>query len=153
MRIPVAFERTVRCACWLVFAVSIPASASAANYRMESFALVSGGASSGGRYTLVGAAGGISTDEAASSAFSLTAGYLAEPLTLEIAGPTLVLGLGADSILLSWPTAAAGFHLERSSDIGSNNWVPVSDPPTIVGTSATLTVPIDAAAQFFRLKK
>ena len=56
------------------------------------------------------------------------------------------------SAVLSWPAAAAGFAVEASANLSSpNNWITLTNAPTLVGSQWQLSVPATGTAQFFRL--
>ncbi len=87
------------------------------------------------------AAGGLATR----STFTVTTTQLTiVPTRLEIA----LLG---DNVLLSWPTNAAGYVLQQATNASAPEWITPSSPATVTGTNYTVTVPIIAPRQLFRL--
>lgn len=59
-----------------------------------------------------------------------------------------------DSVVISWPDSAIDFQLEQNSDLSdTNGWV--ATPQTLVTNegSISITVPISASNNFYRLKK
>lgn len=68
--------------------------------------------------------------------------------------PSLAISLSAGDVILSWPTNAPGFVLERTLSLSSSNaWSTNSAPVCVVGASFAITNSLGAAQQFFRLKK
>jgi hypothetical protein len=57
----------------------------------------------------------------------------------------------ANTVKLSWPTAAGPYELESSSDLA--NWTPVPNTVLLEGDMVTVTVNTTGTAQFFRLKQ
>lgn len=57
-----------------------------------------------------------------------------------------------DTALLSWPTNAAGFVLQRISDPTTTNWVDMTDTVNVAGTNNQVIVPLLSGGEFFRLK-
>ena len=60
--------------------------------------------------------------------------------------------LGA-SIEISWPTDPTGFALETTTTGLFSDWVPATNPITIVGEKKTITVVPSANSAFYRLKQ
>ena len=65
--------------------------------------------------------------------------------------PTLTITALSNSVVLSWPTAAAGFNLEQSSTLF--NWTNAPVTPAIVGDHNYVTNALDAARIYYRLRK
>jgi len=56
------------------------------------------------------------------------------------------------SVVLSWPTNAAGYNLTSKGSVsGSGGWNPVGTSPVISGANYLVTLPATNTAQFFRL--
>jgi len=67
--------------------------------------------------------------------------------------PKLSIARSGDSILLSWPTAATGFALERTPSLSSQtSWVPVRDFPIVAGDSQLVTNAVSTTNIFYRLR-
>jgi len=67
--------------------------------------------------------------------------------------PTLSIGLtNNNNVLLSWPTNAAGFVLQRSAAV-TGAYTTVTNSPSVVGANYQTTLPRTNAAGFFRLMK
>ncbi len=68
--------------------------------------------------------------------------------------PTLNLALNGNQLVLSWPTNAAGFTLQSSSDLSSSAaWTDFTDSPFLVADQYFVTNSVSGPAQFYRLKK
>jgi uncharacterized repeat protein (TIGR03803 family) len=70
--------------------------------------------------------------------------------------PTIVPS--GSNVILSWPTNYAGFDyagyaLQSTATIASPTWTTVSPPPVVVNGQYTVTNPISASQQFFRLRQ
>lgn len=71
--------------------------------------------------------------------------------TLSTVAPLKVTAAGGN-LLLSWPAAAAGFAVEASINLSSpNNWVTLTNAPSLVGSNWQLSLPTSGAARFLRL--
>jgi uncharacterized repeat protein (TIGR02543 family) len=57
-----------------------------------------------------------------------------------------------DGILLKWPASAAGWTLEESPDLASENWVPSSRGVTSANGTNEVTAPTSESHRFFRLR-
>jgi lysophospholipase L1-like esterase len=65
--------------------------------------------------------------------------------------PRLAISALSNSVVLSWPAAAADFHLEQGSTLSSWTNVPVT--PAIVGNRYVVTNPIGTSPNYYRLRK
>jgi hypothetical protein len=66
--------------------------------------------------------------------------------------PQLSLQLTAtNTVLLSWPSWAAGFVLEENSDLTTTNWVAVAEPVNRVNSQNQVVAPLSAGQEFYRL--
>jgi hypothetical protein len=89
-------------------------------------------------------------------AYELVAGVVQDfTLTMATApsqAPILKIARQGGSVILSWPTSAAGYSLSGSTALGSGaSWQSVGGSPTVVNGTNQVTVPITGNAQFFRL--
>ena len=57
-----------------------------------------------------------------------------------------------DSHTVAWPTNPTPSVLEVNTEITSKNWSVVNAPVSVVGTNATVTVPTQLGARFYRLR-
>ena len=71
-----------------------------------------------------------------------------------LAVPQLAIGLtSTNSVVVSWPQPlAAGFILQRNSDLSTTNWVDVSDVPRLTGNRCQIVVSTNTVHEFFRLR-
>jgi hypothetical protein len=67
------------------------------------------------------------------------------PPTMSVGRPT------AETMSISWPTNATGFSLLEIDSLSSTQWKTSSSPVTVSGTNNTVTLPVSAAAAFYRL--
>ncbi len=78
---------------------------------------------------------------------SLTAFTTVMPLFLSI-------GRVQNSVVLSWPTDAVGFALETAEGVTSEgSWMPVAQPPWIMGNQNVVTNDTTGPMRFYRLKR
>jgi alpha-L-fucosidase 2 len=91
---------------------------------------------------------------AASSGYKLSFDHLRLiPAAASSPGPALMATAPDGALVLSWLANASGFVLERTTDISSTNWIPVSPPPTVVGPLNLVTDSVDGESMFYRLKR
>lgn len=68
--------------------------------------------------------------------------------------PSLAFVRADDKVLLSWPSLATGFILERSDELPiTSNWLSEPTPPVVQGDQNVVTLESGTAARFFRLRK
>jgi hypothetical protein len=65
--------------------------------------------------------------------------------------PRLNISLGG-GVAVTWPTNATGFTLESAPNLAAQ-FSAVTNAPVVSGTNYEVTVPADAPAQFFRLRR
>jgi len=82
-------------------------------------------------------------------------GHLGQSLPFNVTDtPRLSIARSENSVLLSWPAAAAGFRLEQALLLpAGTNWVPVIDASIIVADRRTVSNSISGSNQFYRLTK
>jgi hypothetical protein len=67
--------------------------------------------------------------------------------------PSLAMAILGNTIVLTWPAPLPEFVLEMSNTVGPTAiWTPVLTPSVVTGGRNTVTLPISAAPQFFRLR-
>jgi hypothetical protein len=67
--------------------------------------------------------------------------------------PTLHLSRSGQTLVFSWPAAAAGYQLEAAVAVGADaSWTAVATAPVVVGDEQEVTVDLGGSAQFFRLR-
>jgi uncharacterized repeat protein (TIGR03803 family) len=96
--------------------------------------------------TLYGTAGGGASGSSGSgTVFSLS---------LPIALPQLTLAPAGPNVILTWPTNAAGFNLQSTTDLGSSEvWTTNLPTPVIVNDQNVVTNPISGTQMSFRLSQ
>jgi hypothetical protein len=68
--------------------------------------------------------------------------------------PLLSITRQDDVVVLSWPTSASDFQLERLDDLSNPaDWTPVLTPPTVVGDQNVVTDNLVPSYRFFRLHR
>jgi uncharacterized repeat protein (TIGR03803 family) len=65
--------------------------------------------------------------------------------------PQLTISRSGTNVILMWPTNAAGFMLQSTMNVVSPVWTTNSPMPLVVNGQYTVTNPIAATRQFFRL--
>jgi hypothetical protein len=65
--------------------------------------------------------------------------------------PKLAISALSNSVVLSWPAAAAGFNLQQASTLP--NWINVPVTPAIVGDHYYVTTNVGPAGIYYRLRK
>jgi hypothetical protein len=106
-----------------------------------------GGTSTGGSYSLSGTIGQPDAGTSSDANFSLRGGFwpgIIVPAAGEV--PTLVIQGLADSVIISWSPATAGFELEATMDLSEATW-------TAAGAGNPVTIPRTGSTRFYRLKK
>ena len=67
--------------------------------------------------------------------------------------PSLAVAIIGNTIVVSWPAPSPEFVLEMSATVGPTAiWTPVLAPPVVAGGRNTVTLPVSAAPQYFRLR-
>jgi uncharacterized repeat protein (TIGR03803 family) len=75
-------------------------------------------------------------------------------LSLPIAPPLLTIIPSGANVILTWPTNAAGFTLQSTTNLGSSAvWTTNSPVPVVVNGQNTVTNPISGSQEFFRLSQ
>jgi hypothetical protein len=65
--------------------------------------------------------------------------------------PKLAIAASSNSVVLSWPAAAAGFNLQQASTLP--NWTNAPVTPTIMGDHYYVTTNVGPAGVYYRLRK
>ncbi|MEO6035722.1 MAG: immunoglobulin domain-containing protein [Verrucomicrobiota bacterium] len=66
----------------------------------------------------------------------------------------LTIAKSGSDVLVSWPSSATGFALESNTVLGSTNWTPVTQTPTVVNGSNVVTISTATSSNLFlRLKQ
>ena len=72
-------------------------------------------------------------------------------LIVELGPPQLIITPSTANVILTWPTNPTGFSLQSATNFASAAWTSVSPGPVVVNGLNTVTFPISAKQQFFRL--
>jgi hypothetical protein len=79
-------------------------------------------------------------------------GHSGNSLPFDVLGtPKLAIAALSNSVVLSWPAAAAGFNLEQASAL--LDWTNAPGTPAVVGDRYNVTNALDATRIFYRLRK
>jgi len=79
---------------------------------------------------------------------SLVASFIPAPAV----PPLHFEAFAAGSHVVAWPTNSTPYVLEINTNLGSPNWTAVNTPMVVVGTNATVTLPTQSGASFYRLR-
>lgn len=83
---------------------------------------------------------------------SAGAGHSGASVPFNVLGtPKLAIAAFSNSVVLSWPVAAAGFNLQQASTLP--NWTDVPVTPAVVGDRYNVTNTLGAGPSYFRLRK
>ncbi|MDB6025267.1 MAG: hypothetical protein JWM68_1490 [Verrucomicrobiales bacterium] len=85
-------------------------------------------------------------------ALACTLFLLGHSWTTHAAGPPLTAALQNNTIAFTWPTNAAFFALQYTTNLSATNWTSVSNSPSIVNGQFTVTNIALNASGFYRLK-
>jgi len=69
-----------------------------------------------------------------------------------IGNPLLEVARSAATVTLRWPAESAGWSLEATDSLQGGSWAPVAGSPTLENAQRVLTLPVDRARRFFRLR-
>ena len=90
---------------------------------------------------------------------ALTSAEVTEIYTNGLAGISLpapaklkITRLG-NQVVLSWPSTASGFALQKTTSLSPLSWSAVTDPVVVVGDQNTVTVSLTGGESYYRLKK
>jgi phospholipase C len=72
---------------------------------------------------------------------------------IETEALTLAVNLSSANLFLSYPSWAANYALESSTNLASGTWLPVDTQSTNIANRLLVTLPISRSAAYFRLKK
>jgi hypothetical protein len=69
------------------------------------------------------------------------------------AAPSIAVSKSGANILISWPESASGYVLQAATSLSGASWSPAAGTSATSAGKVTVTLPITAGNQFFRLKK
>jgi hypothetical protein len=67
--------------------------------------------------------------------------------------PALSAAVAGGNIVVSYPATASAFTLQSSANLAGGAWTAVTNAPVLSGGNLTVTLPIAAGSEFFRLKQ
>ena len=141
----------------LVFAVLPVAPTLAQTYSIEWFTMDGGGGTStGGLFTVSGSIGQPDAGLMRGGNYSLAGGFWGVITAVQTPGAPLLSVLQTNGLLtVYWPLPAAGFVLEQTTSVPNPppNWSQVASPYQTNATHISITLPLPAANQFYRLRK
>jgi len=144
--------------CTVIFGVMLGSSlaARAQSYDLSWFTIDGGGGTStGGVYSVSGTIGQPDAGHMTGGNYTLDGGFWGVVATVQAPGaPPLGITLANPNVVISWLAPSTGFVLQQNSDLNlANNWSAVAQSIVVVNGSNTVTVPIAAGSEFYRLKK
>jgi len=150
-----SFPRATPCLLGCVLAVAALAGL-AQNYSLDWFKVSGGGGvSSNGQYTLRGTIGQHDANPApmtGGGTYSVTGGFWAIYAVQTAGAPLLtVTATTTNTVLISWPYPSPGFTLQGNSSLGNNNWMNVTNIPTVVSGQKWVIISPPVGNQFYRL--
>ncbi|MBI2928427.1 MAG: hypothetical protein HYY24_22385 [Verrucomicrobia bacterium] len=67
--------------------------------------------------------------------------------------PALKVIRSGDTLLITWPASVSGAVLETTDSLPPTSWLPVAVTPVTIGDQTAVTVDIEGAMKFYRLKR
>jgi len=144
-----------RLLCLSAITFSLAVCARAQNYSIDWFTIDGGGGtSSGGAYSLSGTIGQPDAGRMSGGNFSVDGGFWGLIAAVQTPGaPLLRIFLTAtNTVIIAWPTAAAGFNLEQNGNLATAAWGNVTNAVNVVGSENQVTVAPPVGNQFYRLR-
>ncbi len=142
----------------LLLGLLIPALGHAQTYSIDWYKIAGGGGASAGTNgsTVFSVNGTIGQPDAsgamAGGGYSLTGGFWSMIAVVQTAGsPLLTVTHSGNSVVISWPSAAAGFTLQQTSNLAATNWTASGYGITTNGAVESITITAPAGTLFFRL--
>lgn len=74
--------------------------------------------------------------------------------SIAVAAPLLQAQMSGNNFILSWPTSAASYALETTTNLtAANSWTAVTNAPVVVNLQNTVTNQISGGSRFYRLRR
>lgn len=137
----------------LLFAALMPGRA-AAQLAIDWFSAGFGaGTSSGGNFTLSATAGEASSGALSGGQFTINGGFWA--ITSQAsAAPRIGIALTAtNTVVISWPSSASGWSLQKNPGLDPQQWVDVLSTPANDGTRYSTVVNVSPGTLYLRLRR
>src|SRR4029077_478402 len=78
--------------------------------------------------------------------FDATSAILLDNISITLAGPPLNLILSpTNTLLFTWTSPTAGYHLQANASLGTTNWVTLTNTPVTAGSSNQIVLPVPAS--------
>ena len=122
-------------------------------FALESFALASGGSSSGETYELSGAVQQTDAVALTGEGYELTAEFWGFVSTSPPTIPAVRVVRAGAVVTLAWTSLAEGFQLEESSSLTSPDWADVNIAPVLVGQERQVSRVLASTVRFYRLRR
>ena len=140
----------------LAAALLSPPSVRAQSYSIDWFTVDGGGGTStAGVYSLSGTIGQPDAGHSSGGNFALDGGFWGIIAAVQTSGAPLltVTHTVTNTVRVSWPSPSTGFVLEQTGNLGTPNWVSISQIPADDGTTKSVLISPPAGDLYFRLKK
>lgn len=66
--------------------------------------------------------------------------------------PALSIVTSSNNIIVSWPNAFTGYHLQQNDDLTTTNWINVTNTTSLTDSQYEVVLPASSFNKFFRLK-
>jgi len=141
-------------------AFSAVALAHAQTYDISWYKIAGGGGSSSGTagdgtaYSLSGTIGQLDAGNMSGGNYAITGGFWSVIAAVQTTGaPYLTITASGANVVISWPASAAGYTLQKNSNLNlPNNWSSVSQTTNVSNGTNYVTIPATSGNQYFRLK-
>ena len=114
-----------------------------------------GGTSAGGSYSVSGTIGQPDAGPMSGGNYSLTGGFWSIISVVQNPGSPLlqISATTTNTVVITWPSPSAGFLLQQNPQLGTVNWINVSQSPADNGTTKSVVINPPSGTLFFRLKQ
>jgi hypothetical protein len=126
---------------------------SAQSYTVDWFKVAGGGGTStGGTYQVSGTIGQPDAGTMSRRNYSLTGGFWSIFAVQMTGSPFLRIFLTTtNTVVLAWPAPSTGFSLQQSLDLGTANWLAVTNIPSVFGGEKQIILSPQVGNKYFRL--
>src|SRR6266478_8862259 len=145
----------MRTAIFTLLAVSFGAAGvGAQNYSIDWSTIDGGGGTStGGVYSVSGTIGQPDAGHMSGGNYSVDGGFWGLIAAVQTPGAPLlrVQLVSSTTVLIAWPAPSTGFSLQQNSQVGTTNWMSVTNEPLMVGSEKQVLVSPPVGNNFYRL--